>query len=123
MNGSDGQRPPDWSSTDELIDSVFDQAAVFDQANESSVSVEALPNSNQVPQEIGPYSVEILLGEGGFGRVYLAYDPQLKRQVAIKVAGMGHADLLEDAQKAAGLKHDRIVTVYGVETADRKSIV
>jgi serine/threonine protein kinase len=37
------------------------------------------------PARIGRYEVELLLGEGGNGRVLLARDPVLRRQVAVKV--------------------------------------
>lgn len=38
-----------------------------------------------LPARVGRYEVELLLGEGGIGRVFLARDPVLKRQVALKV--------------------------------------
>jgi serine/threonine protein kinase len=34
---------------------------------------------------IGPYEVEVLIGEGGMGKVYRSTDTNLKRPVAIKV--------------------------------------
>src|SRR5947209_2674689 len=70
---------------------------------------------------VGRYRVERLLGEGGFGRVYLAQDEQLNRPVAIKVP---HPKLvarpeqaaayLTEAQNVANLDHPNIVPVYDV---------
>lgn len=70
------------------------------------------------PTQIGRYRVERLLGTGGFGRVYLAWDDQLRRRVAVKVphphlAGLA-ATYLTEARTAAKLKHPHIVTVFDV---------
>ena len=78
------------------------------------------------PQQIGRYRVERLLGKGGFGRVYLAHDQELKHRVAIKVphrrlvSGPEQAEVyLEEARTVASLDHPNIVPVYNVDrTAD-----
>ena len=74
-----------------------------------------------LPKSIGRYRVESLLGQGGFGLVYLAYDDQLKRSVAVKVphaeriTGPGDAqEYLTEAQTVANLDHPTIVPVYDV---------
>ncbi len=78
------------------------------------------------PAYIGRYRVESLLGEGGFGRVYLARDEKLTRHVAIKVP---HARLvtqegdaeayLTEARTVASLDHPNIVSVYDFGSTDQ----
>ena len=71
------------------------------------------------PQHIGRYRVERVLGQGGFGIVYLAHDDQLQRPVAVKVPHRRLVARPEDAQAylteartVAGLDHPNIVPVY-----------
>lgn len=75
-----------------------------------------------VPTQIGKYRVLRLLGSGGMGRVYLAQDPDIGRQVAIKRVTLG-ADpqarerFIREAQTMGRLNHPNIVTLleYGVD--------
>ncbi|MFM7056913.1 MAG: serine/threonine-protein kinase, partial [Planctomycetota bacterium] len=84
------------------------------------------PSTSETPGQIGRYRVRRVLGSGAFGKVYLADDEQLNRQVAIKVPHAKHlaapdsADVyLREARTVAGLDHPRIVAVYDVgQTAD-----
>jgi serine/threonine-protein kinase len=59
-----------------------------------------------IPKTIGRYEVKKLLGEGGLGRVYLAVDTMLARDVAVKVVRPDLA-MAEDAKHALSerLKH------------------
>jgi serine/threonine protein kinase/formylglycine-generating enzyme required for sulfatase activity len=74
-----------------------------------------------LPSHVGRYRVERVLGEGGFGRVYLARDEQLQRWVAVKTphphlaTRPGDTDLyLTEARTVANLDHPHIVPVYDV---------
>ncbi len=73
------------------------------------------------PGEIGRYRVLRRLGQGGFGRVYLARDDDLDRPVAIKVpnpervaAPANVEAYLAEARALAKLDHPNIVPVYDV---------
>ena len=79
----------------------------------------------ELPQQIGRYRVERLLGTGGFGRVYLAHDEQLHRPVAIKVPHQQRTSRPEDveaylaeARILASLDHPHIVPVFDVGTTE-----
>src|SRR3954447_3740640 len=72
---------------------------------------------------IGRYVVLSLIGRGGMGEVYAAYDPELDRKIAIKLlktrdaaAADGRARLLREAQAIARLSHPNVVVVYDVGT-------
>jgi tetratricopeptide (TPR) repeat protein/predicted Ser/Thr protein kinase len=77
---------------------------------------EALPGA---PSCVGRFQIRARLGAGAFGTVFRAYDPQLDREVALKVP---HPDrvanpraverFLREARAAAQLRHPHIVPVY-----------
>ena len=77
--------------------------------------------AEQKPQHIGRFAVERILGQGGFGTVYLARDDQLQRLVAIKMPHRYLVSRPEDAQAylteartVAALDHPNVVPVYDV---------
>ncbi len=78
---------------------------------------------------IGRYRLIGVLGEGGFGRVWLGFDEELKRRVAVKVPMPGRfrskhraEAFLEEARVLARLDHPHIVPVHDIGRADDGSI-
>jgi serine/threonine-protein kinase len=78
-----------------------------------------------VPQTIGRYQVLSVLGEGAMGVVYAAFDPGIKRKLAIKtlhrhLLNRGQQQLLSrflvEAEAAGRLSHPNIVAVYELNT-------
>jgi WD40 repeat protein/serine/threonine protein kinase len=69
---------------------------------------------------LGPYRVLAEVGRGGMGIVLRAYDPELRRTVALKVLPPDRADakarmrFVREAQAAAGIEHEHVVPVYAV---------
>jgi serine/threonine-protein kinase len=82
----------------------------------------AQPSRADSPQRLGRFEVRGVLGEGAFGCVYLAYDPELQRQVAIKVPrpdGLTAAfreRFLREARATATIHHPNVCPVYEVGT-------
>jgi serine/threonine protein kinase len=68
------------------------------------------------PGQVGPYRVERQLGVGGFGIVYLAFDPDVKRRVALKVLHLDQPEAVRRFQREAcaigRLLHPGIVHLF-----------
>jgi non-specific serine/threonine protein kinase len=71
---------------------------------------------------LGRYRVRAQLGAGGMGEVYLADDPKLLRQIALKVLSAEFcqdasltARFLREAQAASALNHPGICTIYEID--------
>src|SRR5688572_10118161 len=73
-------------------------------------------------ERLGPYEIVGAIGAGGMGEVYRARDPQLNRDVAIKVLLPSVANDLErlarfrrEAQVLASLSHPNIAHIHGLQ--------
>ncbi|MBL4848336.1 MAG: serine/threonine protein kinase, partial [Planctomycetes bacterium] len=79
----------------------------------------------QARTELGPYRILRELARGGMGVVYVAFDPRLEREVALKVLHAGAYATVEDLERfqiearAAGrLRHPNVVQVHEVGQAE-----
>jgi tetratricopeptide (TPR) repeat protein/tRNA A-37 threonylcarbamoyl transferase component Bud32 len=82
---------------------------------------------------LGRYVVLNKLGGGGMGVVYLAYDPELDRRVALKLlrpealetlAGeAARSRLLREAQAMARLSHPNVISVHDVGTLGERVFI
>jgi tetratricopeptide (TPR) repeat protein len=77
------------------------------------------------------YRVVRTVGRGGLGVVYLAHDPELDREVAVKVARVGRAvpmaaleeSVRREARALARVDHPNVVKPFSVERADASLVL
>jgi serine/threonine protein kinase/tetratricopeptide (TPR) repeat protein len=80
---------------------------------------EPAPRLDGIPlapgSQLGPYQILSLLGAGGMGQVYKAFDPRLHREIAIKIAAERFSERFDREVRAiATLNHPNICTIHDV---------
>ena len=80
-----------------------------------------------VGRQINQYRMISLLGKGGMGAVYLAFDSKLERKVAVKFLSDEFAEdinrrnrFFQEAKSASALNHPNILTVHEIGELDGK---
>ena len=86
-----------------------------------------------VPTKIGRHVVEGMLGSGGMGVVFAAWDPELRRRLAIKLVHriadtardvtLASGRMKREAQAMAKLNHRNVISVYDVGEHDEQLFI
>lgn len=120
------------------IRDVFEGFGHAPSVNVSSVETSQLspassgvaPRNAPMPKQLGRFEILAVLGEGAFGTVFRARDPQLDRDVAIKVpkfAGQQSNEdrerFLREARAAAGLHHAHVCPVHEIGSVDGRDYI
>ncbi|GIW82152.1 MAG: hypothetical protein KatS3mg105_3959 [Gemmatales bacterium] len=105
--------PPAESDESKVVSELGDSCNDFDFLSP--------PQERDEIGRLGGYRILKQLGAGGMGVVFLAEDRRLKRRVAVKVMlpklaskRASHLRFRREAQAAAKINHDHIVTIYHV---------
>lgn len=103
-----------------------DQTDVFARSLQVQVR-RSLVGATGEPFSFGRFTVLGPLGGGGMGVVFVAYDPDLDRKIALKVlhnrGERGRREVLREGRALARLKHPNIVAVYEVGVLDDRVFV
>ncbi|MCA9694356.1 MAG: serine/threonine protein kinase, partial [Myxococcales bacterium] len=73
---------------------------------------------------VARYRIVAPIGRGGFGVVYRAHDPQLDRDIALKLLRTDQSDaeararLLREARAAARIRHPNVVAIHDADEVD-----
>jgi tetratricopeptide (TPR) repeat protein len=98
-----------------------------DSAPAAQAGVSPAVEPTPVPTAWGHLEVRKRIAGGSYGDVYLARDPQLNRDVALKLLRTAASTtqpldrLLDEARTLAAVRHDNVVTVYGADVRDGRA--
>ncbi|TWU04798.1 protein kinase domain-containing protein [Stieleria varia] len=81
------------------------------------------PSHPEMLGRLGRYEIERMIGSGGMGIVFKAFDTELNRVVAVKVLapylsarGSARQRFAREARAAAGVRDDHVVPIFNVES-------
>lgn len=122
MSGPEESEAPEARKETPPLDALQPQdvpAALADTVTHEPKAAHAGPPLPEAGERLGPYLLLNEIGQGGMGVVFRAYDPRLRRSVALKVvrpelSRESRARFVEEAQVTAQLQHPVIIPVHEV---------
>ena len=119
MMSSDETQGDDSVHVDPSFVALLEQFRDVTPAEDVFAPVKATTATSDTPGNIGRFQIIRQLGQGGYGVVFLARDPQLRRLVALKVprpevlvTASLRQRFLREAEAAAALNHANAVPVF-----------
>ncbi len=112
-------------------EAIRSQVCAEQRSSEQS-SPSGIPNTSEATEgksiqpgdHIGRFEIRRVIGRGSMGVVYQAFDPHLKRDIALKIPHLGSIDrvvaerFLQEARAAAAIDHPHLCTVHDSGEAD-----
>ena len=117
-----------WDSDNSMLIQIDRELADDLALHADRISLEFLdpPRHPELLGRLGRYDIERLLGAGGMGIVFKAFDTELHRPVAIKVLaphlahhGAARQRFARESQSAAAVVHENVVPIHNVESEDK----
>jgi len=105
----------------ELHRSTTDEPAPVESRASDAAVQDSVGIADDGAESWGRYRLTEKVGEGSFGGVYRAWDPDLQREIAIKILhsrvsdGQLKEQLLREGRALAKVQHPNVVSVFGVE--------
>ncbi|HEY0994160.1 MAG TPA: protein kinase, partial [Kofleriaceae bacterium] len=101
-----------------------DHAAGCDECRAVGIVMGYLPDPAESGPRVGRYILGEVVGRGAMGVVYAARDPELEREVAVKVHATARPGRLRrEARALARLSHPNVVQVHDVGEHDGRAFV
>lgn len=111
----------DDQSLHETVDEIAHDADSDAVKSMSESQSQSNADKRDQPHQLGKFEIVDVIGSGTFGSVYKSRDPELDRDVAIKVPHVGMLESKEDLERfvregraAAALRHPNICPVYEI---------
>ena len=111
----------EWRPLGEVYTELTSRTAASQTLSPGGAALDRSATADEFPESFaqGRYLTQQLLGQGGMGQVWLVYDEQLERPVALKTLHQRSAaderalrELKEEVQKCLELTHPNIIRIY-----------